>query len=250
MMHDRIDTCPEATDASLLDNQRDREGAAWFADAVVPPILMSMAPSDTRISPEAVEMTAAFLVGDAETYARRYAGCYWPGGLAGATLGIGYDLGYVTSAMNATDWEGVLDGEWIHKLVSGLGLRGDPGGPALAAFFADAGLSIPWDQAMMVHRERVIPRWTGLVERALPNTGMLSSHQLGALVSLAMSRGVQFASIGDRYVEMRKIAQHMRDRRFDRIPGEIAAMTRLCRDTPGLKSRRQMEAALFATGID
>lgn len=239
----------QVQDPNFLQIQADREGARWWLDAVAPPVSIGAGRSAIPVSAEAIDMLVAFAVRDRDAYEAFFRHAYWPGGAAGATFGIGYDLGYATSAVVASDWEGFLDGEWIHKLVSGLGLHGEPGGRLLAGYFNEAGIDIPWETAVAVFRDRVVPRWVAIVEQALPNTDLLTPHQVGALVSLAYSRGAQFSMVGDRYSEMRKIAALMEARSFARIPGEIRAMARLWPDQPGLRNRRQMEAALFETGV-
>ena len=107
---------------------------------------------------------------------------------------------------------------------------------------------VPWPAAIGVHRDKVIPRWTGLVERSLPNTADLSDDQMGALVSLTYNRGASFGNAGDRFAEMRAIKQHMASRDFGAIPEDLRAMRHLWPTVPGLQKRREREALLFEGG--
>ena len=43
--------------------------------------------------------------------------------------------------------------------------------------------------------------------------------------------------------------QHMVDREFAKIPGELRSMKRLWPDLPGLQKRRDLEADLFAVDL-
>ena len=42
-----------------------------------------------------------------------------------------------------------------------------------------ATVDVPWQAAITVHREKVLPRWVGLVERNLSNTSMIGPDCLG-----------------------------------------------------------------------
>jgi len=61
-----------------------------------------------------------------------------------------------------------------------------------------------------------------------------------------------FSSQGDRYLEMRRVKEHMSSKRFDKIPSEFRNIKRLWDDQPdqkGLLLRRDAEASLFALGL-
>jgi hypothetical protein len=112
-------------------------------------------------------------------------------------------------------------------------------------------IEIPWDVALAVHRDCVVPRWEGVVEKALPNTDKLPPDCFGALVSLTFNRGPSFGNDGDRYREMRAIKAHMAAEAFDKIPGEFRAMKRIWqgKGLDGLLRRRDAEADLFQRGL-
>jgi GH24 family phage-related lysozyme (muramidase) len=111
-------------------------------------------------------------------------------------------------------------------------------------------VDISWDQAMTVHKGRVIPRWVAKVERLLPNAKELSDDCLGALVSLVFNRGPGgFTLTDDRYREMRNIKAHVERRDFTKIPQEIRNMKRLWPGSGGLLRRRDEEAKFFQEGL-
>lgn len=112
-----------------------------------------------------------------------------------------------------------------------------------------AKVDVPWASAIDVHREKVLPRWVGLVERSLPNTGAIGPDCLGALVSLTYNRGASFGKAGARYREMRNIKAHMAAKAFGDIPDEFRSMKRLWPDMTGLQKRREREARLFERGL-
>ena len=93
-----------------------------------------------------------------------------------------------------------------------------------------------------MHRDKVLPRWVGVVERALPNTDKIGPDCLGALVSLTYNRGASFGKDGERFREMRNIRSHLQGRQYARIPGELRSMKRLWPNLTGLQKRREREA--------
>jgi hypothetical protein len=111
-------------------------------------------------------------------------------------------------------------------------------------------VDIPFNSAIKVHANQVIPRWVAVVERALgPNVSLLGPDSLGALVSLTYNRGPSFSRSGDRYAEMRAIKNFVANKQFTQIPGQIRSMKRLWPSTSGLPGRREREAVLFNRGL-
>jgi len=110
-------------------------------------------------------------------------------------------------------------------------------------------VSVPWLVALDVFRNRDIPKWESIVEKELPNTELLSGDSFGALVSLAFNRGASFNLPGDRYREMRAIKLLMNEKKFEDIPAQIKAMSRLWPHVSDLRGRRQREAQLFDEGL-
>ena len=240
----------ELTEEELEQARSDREGLEWLAEVeaseleTVQPI---GAPSATRISDVAFDLIVEFEVSSQQVYTSKYRGAIWPGGESGATVGVGYDVGYATAALLQSDFGGEIGNAMIDALKTAIGKTGAAGKQATQALAGK--IDVPWSAAISVHRGKVMPRWVGVVERALPNTGLIGPDCLGALVSLTYNRGASFPKAGDRYQEMRAIKAHMAAKDFASIPGDLRAMKRIWPTVPGLQKRREREARLFEAGL-
>lgn len=200
-----------------------------------------------RASQAAFDLIIAEEVTSRATYERKYRRPEWPGASSGATVGIGYDLGQTDKKTIIADWRGRVSETMLAAMVSASGATGAAGRAATARI--RSAVDIPWDVAIAVHKERVVPRWEARVIAALPNTDKLSGDSFGALLSLTFNRGPSFGMAGPRYQEMRNIKAHMKAEAFDRIPAEFRAMKRLWPNLAGLRKRRDTEAALFERGL-
>jgi uncharacterized protein (TIGR02594 family) len=205
------------------------------------------APSDTPISPKAINLIVEAEVSGKDVYEKRYRHPIWPKGQSGVTVGIGYDVGYQTKVQVEQDWKDVIGADMVTLLQTACGKTGAAAEPFVKRL---AAVDIPFDKAMHVFLRRDVPRWVGTVQRALPNINdpKITASRLGALVSLAYNRGASFSKAGPRYVEMNNIKTHMSNRAFDRIPNEFRRMKRLWPDMAGLQRRRDAEAAMFEAG--
>lgn len=202
------------------------------------------APSNSPISQRAIDLIVEAEVTSKAVYERRYRHPIWPGGLSGVTVGIGYDVGHQSTAQVDKDWTGVIDPGMVNLLKSACGKKG----AAAQAFLKQvANVDIPFDKAMQVFLKNDVPRWVGIVERALPNIKdpHITPNRLGALVSLTYNRGASFSKAGSRYTEMNNIRRHMAGRQFALIPDEFRSMKRLWPNMAGLRTRREAEAVLF-----
>lgn len=200
-----------------------------------------------RSSQAAFDLIVAEEVSSQATYTRKYRRPEWPGASSGATVGIGYDLGQTPKSTVISDWKGRVSDDMLDAMVSACGHTGAAGKAATRRIRNQ--VDIPWDVAIAVHKERVIPRWEAKVEAALPNTDKLSPDCFGALLSLTFNRGPSFNQSGERYREMRAIKAHMAAQAFDEIPGEFRSMKRLWPNLAGLRRRRDTEAKLFEKGL-
>lgn len=199
-----------------------------------------------RSSEASITMIVYFEVSSESYYTAKLQKPTWPGGMSGVTIGIGYDLGYATIATIQADWGDKLSTHMMEELKHVAGLKGSP---ASAAAHAMRDVIVPLKAAMAVFKEHDMPKWEGIVSRALPNTDLLSPDCFGALVSLAYNRGASFSNSGDRYREMRNIHDHMQSKNLDAIPDEIRSMSRLWPTVRGLQLRRAAEANLFEKGL-
>lgn len=205
-------------------------------------------PSDIPISKDAFNLIIEFEVTSQEHYEKRLRAPEWPGESSGVTIGIGYDVGQTKASVFESDWKDVIDDRMFDALRATVGITGPP---AKARARALKGVvDIPWEKALKVHTERVVPRWVGLVKAKLDNTELLNEDCLGALVSLTFNRGVGgYISGKPRFQEMVLIKECMANKRFREIPDLILAMRRLWPGTAGLQDRRRREAKFFKDGL-
>jgi hypothetical protein len=200
-----------------------------------------------RSSQAAIDLIVAEEVSSKAAYQAKYTHPEWPGGASGVTIGIGYDCGYSTASTIQGDWGDKLPAAMVAALQHVAGIHGSPA--SSHAHELRGVVTVPWEAAMAVFIGRDMPKWEGIVARALPNTELLNPDSFGALISLAYNRGPSFNNVGDRYREMRAIRDLMGARDFDKIPGEFRAMKRLWPNVSGLQRRRDHEADLFQKGL-
>ncbi len=200
-----------------------------------------------RSSKAAFDLIVAEEVTSQSVYTKKYRRPEWPGASSGATVGIGYDLGQTPESTVRADWQSRVDADMLEAMVSACGETAAAGKRATARIKNK--VDIPWDVALEVHEECVIPRWEARVLAALPNSKKLHPDCFGALLSLTFNRGPSFKNSGERYREMRAIASHIAAEDFEQIPDELRAMKRLWPNLVGLRKRRDREAALFEQGL-
>ncbi|MGX9571534.1 hypothetical protein [Mesorhizobium sp. f-mel] len=241
------------SESELEAARSEREGAAWWLQNIEDEIANNETESNilhrasnTPISDRAFNLIIEFEVSSQATYEAKYRGAIWPQGASGVTIGIGYDVGYVTKTQLSADWQNAISAGSLAALAGVVGINGNLAKAAAARLKGK--VDVPWKAAISVHRGKVMPRWVGLVEDSLPNTNMLDHNALGALVSLTYNRGASFQKDGDRYGEMRNIRAHMANKAFSRIPNEFRSMKRIWPTVPGLQMRREREARLFELG--
>ena len=206
--------------------------------------LLSADEVSRRISPDAIELIEAMEVGSRADYDRKYQHPSWPQGNTGITIGIGYDLGYVSAQSFRRDWEPHLDAATFERLSPAIGKRSAEAESSLHEF---RDLVISWDQALSVFRERTLSEYGARVDKVFPNANEPPPDSFGALVSLVFNRGTSLE--GERRAEMASIAALMEQRKFDAIPAEIRKMKRLWPSLGAMQKRRDAEAALFEKGL-
>lgn len=200
-----------------------------------------------KSSQQAVNLIIYFEVSSQAAYNAKFTHPTWPGGQSGVTVGIGYDTGYVTATQIRADWTGKISPAMVEALARTAGIHGSAASSYAHMLFG--GVIVPWDAAIAAFMDHDMPKYEGMVTRALSNTSLLSPDSFGALTSLVYNRGPSFTLDGDRYAEMRAIHFHMVSKDFDAIPSDIRSMKRLWPNVPGLRIRRDKEADLFAKGL-
>lgn len=170
----------------------------------------------------------------------------WPGGDSGITLGIGYDLGYVTVDQFESDWGPCLPVDPLKRLRDAVGKRGIAARNR-AAQFQD--IKIKRKDAETVFVERNLPLYAFKTELAFPGITELPADAQGALVSLVFNRGTSME--GDRRSEMRAIRDAVTRRDLQEISDQLRSMKRLWVDKglDGLLQRRDEEAELVESCI-
>ena len=221
-----------------------RSGVA--ANSNVSADTMSIGDSLKRVSVDALNMIIDFETGGRQSYDARFGHPTWPGLAAGITIGIGYDVGYAQRDAFRRDWQRFLSEADLDSLMSAVGIVG----PAAEAFVNRlASVTIPWDVALAQFQAVTVPKWVTLLERDLPNTAVLPPDSYGALLSLAYNRGMSFKVQGDRFREMRIIADSIDNKKFSDIPDQIRSMKRLWGSLPAIQALRDREATLFERGF-
>ncbi|MEY9674560.1 peptidoglycan-binding protein [Bradyrhizobium elkanii] len=171
-----------------------------------------------------------------------------PSDNSGPTGAIGYDFGTQSAAQIRADWGGRVSDTMLKVLVGAAGLRGDR---AAAYCRKTRGLiDIPWDVALDVFSNHVVPRYLAICRRLLPGFDKLSPDCVGVILSIAFNRDASgFNMPGTRWTEMRQIKACIASGELAKIPGLIRSMKRLWPNERGLRDRRNDEAALFEHGL-
>ena len=179
-------------------------------------------------------------------YREKYTRPVWPTAKSGITIGIGYDLQFVTLAQLHEDWA-CLPAPALDLLSSVLGT---PGSDARLARVRD--LTVPLLDAMTVFLTRSLPRYFELTRSIYAQIDNLGAHQRTALVSLVFNRGARLTdsdAVRQERREMRQIQALLAAGRVAEIDAQFEEMTRLWPTTRGLVERRRAEAKLWRAGF-
>jgi GH24 family phage-related lysozyme (muramidase) len=206
-----------------------------------------------KISKAAYDLILKEEVSSRRTYEKKYRGPTWPGHSSGVTIGVGYDVGYVTATELRREWQGRIPEPMISALLPCCGVTGKAAQALVRELRRAALIDIPFDVAKQQFDEVKLPKFELRTARALPNTGKLHPDCFGALVSLTFNRGTSYSVPASRdphgrYREMRAIRAAMVAENFHLIPAYFRDMKRLWPGT-GLTARRENEAKLFERGL-
>jgi GH24 family phage-related lysozyme (muramidase) len=181
----------------------------------------------------------------------------WPGGASGITIGIGYDLGYVTADEFQQDWADIL-GPDLNTLKTVLFLTGTQ---SKAQTSSVAKIKIKLTDAEKVFVERSAPNYAQQTAKAFPGVDALPADAQGALISLVYNRGTSMtdstSSNNHNRSEMRGIRDiiandslSMNDK-LTQIAAQLRSMKRLWegQGMAGLLKRREAEAQLVESCI-
>lgn len=184
----------------------------------------------------------------------RHEGCpprpYWPGGMSGITLGVGYDLAHHAAEELEADW---VDQNYVRGSAHAIGVLrtcvGLSGNAAAAREGAVRIVAVDSAGARQVFQERSLPKYEALTRQAFPGVDGLPDAAYSALVSLVFNRGAGMN--GDRRREMREIRSAVVDLSLQKIADEIRAMKRLWIGVglDGLLRRREDEALMVESAL-
>lgn len=206
-----------------------------------------------KISKAAYDLILKEEVSSRQTYEKKYRGPTWPGHSSGVTIGVGYDVGYVTATELRREWLGRIPDPMISALVPCCGVTGKAAQALVSQLRRAALIDIAFDVAKQQFDEVKLPKFELRTTRALPNTDKLHPDCFGALVSLTFNRGTSYSVPASRdphgrYRETRAIRAAMVAENFHLIPAYFRDMKRLWPDS-GLTARRENEAKLFERGL-
>lgn len=188
---------------------------------------------------------------------------YWPEGLSGITLDIGYDLGQVDDKTFAEDWQRFLAPGEFRRLLACVGLKGKEAG-LVAVTSVIKSIAIPKVAAQEVFEERTVLRYIDLCEATFPGVKDTPANVRTALTSLVFNRGGIPTSKGipkdgsstdsDRYDDERGIVNAIAESNYPKVAAYLKQMGQDGVGTlwpgernpnPGLRKRRLMEADLI-----
>jgi hypothetical protein len=219
----------------------------WVKSFVSAPAVPAPVADGPRISDRAFDLILKYEVSSRVYYDRYLSKPTWPGLTSGVTIGIGYDLGYNTSAQFSRDWpRHLMPGITFKRLAAALSVKGVRAS-ALIKGFSD--IRIPWDSALHVFRTSTLPRFLDLTLRTYPGAERLHPDILGALVSVVFNRGASLT--GSRRKEMSMLREAVRVGDLAQIEMLIRQMKRLWVGTKfrGLVQRRNAEADLVKAHV-
>ena len=189
-------------------------------------------------------------VSSARQYRQLHARPEWPGLQSGITIGIGYDLKFVSALELKADWGDRLPASTLERLAA---VTQKTGSHELAAQLGD--VRIPLFDAIAVFARRSLPRAVAEARSIYPQIDELPTARRSALASLVYNRGAALKDEpGDhqeRRREMRAIRALLAAGDADGVADQFDAMSRLwdAKTAAGLIARRHREATLWRSGF-
>jgi hypothetical protein len=147
----------------------------------------SLAPAHDAIPEQAITFIVDEEDGSPVYYAKHYEHFDWPGGASGPTIGVGYDLGYVTVKEAIADWTGIVPADVVTAICRGVGLRGEA-----AELFVRAHaniVTVTFEQGLAQFKQREVPKWLARCRAALPGFDKLPPLCQGVMLSVTYNRG-------------------------------------------------------------
>jgi hypothetical protein len=199
------------------------------------------------LSKKSIDLIIQFEIGGRSYYERALQKVTWPGGASGATVGIGYDLGYNTEKQFLLDWSPGLNLNFVNALKPLCGLKGEKVKGMIKGEILN--VRIPYNIAYDVFVRSSVPRFYKAALTIYPDMIHLNDDTQGALVSMVFNRGTSL--FGDRRKEMKAIVELVKKQDYEGIAEEIEKSKRLWEGVglDGLVIRREAEADLIRDSI-
>ena len=199
------------------------------------------------ISKKSIDLIIHFEIGGRSYYEKALQKVTWPGGDSGATIGIGYDLGYNTEKQFLADWSPCLNLNFVNALKPLCGLKKDKAKSMIKGEVLN--VRVPYNIAYDVFVNKSLPKYYKLTKAIYPELDSLNEDTRGALVSMIYNRGNKLE--GDRRKEMRAIVDLVAKADYEGIADQIERSKRLWENVglDGLVKRREEEADLILNSI-
>jgi GH24 family phage-related lysozyme (muramidase) len=193
------------------------------------------------VSKRALDKIVEYEISSEEIYNKKYQKPIYPGGDSGATIGIGYDLGFNTKTQIDADWRGKISDADLDLLKTAAGVTGANAKDLIAGLKS---VSVQFAAAREVFYVSTLPRYAKNTRGIYPGIEHLPADAQGALLSLIYNRGTKLT--GDTRKEMNAIVALVAARDLNGIAAQITAMKRLWdkNKLSGLHARRDDEAKL------
>jgi len=159
---------------------------------------------------------------------------------SGITIGIGYDCGQYSANKIKLDWQSVLPLHMVNALTSTAGLRKQQAVKQLPSLNI---VDVPIEAALQVFYNTTIFEFAKKTASIYPDLFKLNPVEQSVITGLVYNRGASLDE--DRRREMRSMVAAIKNNDEKGIADLIRSMARLWPDTPGLRRRRQAEAALI-----
>jgi GH24 family phage-related lysozyme (muramidase) len=210
-------------------------------ETLLAPMGLPLTGAALTASTRSLDALVAFEISSPRYYEKHLASPVWPGGESGVTIGIGYDLGTVTTNEFAADWRAYLAGADMVALSRVVGRQGAQARNTLTSVNS---VVVTFEAAEKVFYLTTLPEVAMNTRRLYPGTEKLPPDAAGALVSLVYNRGTRLE--GDTRKEMKAIRALVPNIDLTGIAVQLRSMKRLWDpdELPGLIARREAEAVL------
>jgi GH24 family phage-related lysozyme (muramidase) len=197
-----------------------------------------------KVSKKGLKTLMQFEISSKSYYTKKLSKCVWPGGKSGVTIGIGYDLGYVSKRTFERDWSGLVSAKTVEHLKTACGKKGKSAKNAVSRLKRTR-IKVPLRAAEKVFYKKTLPKYARQTRRAFPGVEDLPPDAQAMLLSLVYNRGASLS--GSRRKEMKTIRRLVKKKNLHGIAEQYKAMKRLWENKglEGLLKRRDKEARLI-----